>query len=41
MFRGISYTEEDPTINSYVELDYNTNRLFGTAYLAFWTSNID
>ncbi len=41
MFRGISYTDEDPTINSYVEVDYDTKSLFGTAYLAFWTSNID
>ncbi len=41
MFRGISYTNEDPTINSYVEVDYDTKSLFGTAYIAFWTSNID
>jgi uncharacterized protein (TIGR02001 family) len=41
MFRGISYTDEDPTVNSYVEIDYDTKSLFGTAYIAFWTSNID
>jgi uncharacterized protein (TIGR02001 family) len=41
MFRGISFTGEDPTINSYVELDYNTGSILGTAYAAFWTSNID
>jgi uncharacterized protein (TIGR02001 family) len=35
MFRGISDTGSDPTVNSYVELDYDI------AYLAFWTSNID
>ncbi len=35
MFRGISYTDEKPTINLYQELTY------GIAYLAFWTSNID
>ena len=35
IFRGISYTQEDPTVNSYIELSY------GQAYLAFWTSNID
>lgn len=35
MFRGISYTDEDPTVNIYNELSY------GIAYLAFWTSNID
>jgi uncharacterized protein (TIGR02001 family) len=40
MFRGISFTNEDPTINSYVELDYNTGSVLGTAYAAFWTSNI-
>lgn len=35
MFRGISYTDEKPTINLYQELTY------GIAYLAFWTSDID
>jgi uncharacterized protein (TIGR02001 family) len=35
MFRGISYTNEDPTINVYQELSW------GIAYIAFWTSNID
>src|SRR5262245_40212153 len=41
MFRGISFTGEDPTVNSYVELAYNTGGILGTAYAAFWTSNID
>src|SRR5262245_59197975 len=41
MFRGISYTQEDPTINSYVEFAYNTGSPLGSAYVAFWTSNID
>lgn len=35
MFRGISYTDQDPTVNVYQEVDY------GIAYLALWTSNID
>jgi uncharacterized protein (TIGR02001 family) len=35
MFRGISFTDEDPTVNAYIEMSY------GIAYLAFWTSNID
>lgn len=35
MFRGISYTSEDPTVNSYLEFTYN---IF---YLGLWTSNID
>lgn len=35
IFRGISYTGEDPTVNSYLELTW------GIAYLGFWTSNID
>lgn len=35
LFRGISYTGSDPTINSYLELTW------GIAYLGFWTSNID
>jgi uncharacterized protein (TIGR02001 family) len=35
MFRGISYTQNDPTINSYLEATW------GIAYLGFWTSNID
>lgn len=41
LFRGISFTQSDPTINSYLELNYDTGGLLGTAYLAFWTSNID
>jgi len=35
MFRGISYTDNDPTVNIYNEVSY------GIAYLAFWTSTID
>lgn len=35
VFRGISYTDEKPTVNIYGELNY------GIAYLALWTSNID
>ena len=35
MFRGISYSDENPTVNAYLELNY------GIAYLAFWTSNVD
>jgi uncharacterized protein (TIGR02001 family) len=35
LFRGISYTGSDPTINSYLEFTY------GIAYLGLWTSNID
>jgi uncharacterized protein (TIGR02001 family) len=35
MFRGLSFTENDPTVNSYLEFTY------GIAYLGFWTSNID
>ena len=35
LFRGISYTGSDPTVNSYVELTY------GIGYVGFWTSNID
>lgn len=35
LFRGISYTQNDPTVNSYLEFTYN---IF---YLGFWTSNID
>lgn len=35
MFRGISYTDEDPTVSLYTEVNY------GIAYVAFWTSNID
>jgi uncharacterized protein (TIGR02001 family) len=35
LFRGVSYTGSDPTVNTYSELDY------GIAYLAFWNSNID
>ncbi len=35
MFRGISYTDESPTVNLYTEVNY------GIAYIAFWTSNID
>ncbi len=34
MFRGISYTGEDPTVNSYLEFDYNTGGILGTAYAA-------
>lgn len=35
IFRGLSYTDERPTVNYYQELTY------GIAYLAAWTSNID
>jgi uncharacterized protein (TIGR02001 family) len=35
MFRGISFTDEKPTVNAYIEASY------GIAYLATWTSNID
>jgi len=35
LFRGFSLTQNDPTINSYLEFTY------GIAYLGFWTSNID
>jgi uncharacterized protein (TIGR02001 family) len=35
MFRGISFTEEDPAFQPYIEFTYN---IF---YLAFWGSNID
>lgn len=35
MFRGISYTQSDPTVNSYLEFTY------GIAYLGLWTSNVD
>lgn len=35
MFRGISYTGTDPTVNSYLEFTY------GIGYLGLWTSNID
>ena len=35
MFRGISYTSSDPTVNSYLEGTY------GIFYLGLWTSNID
>src|SRR5262245_5850077 len=41
LFRGISYTQGDPTVNTYEEIDYDTKSIFGTAYIAFWTSNID
>lgn len=41
MFRGISYTQSDPTVNSYLEFTYNTGGPLGTAYFALWTSNID
>jgi uncharacterized protein (TIGR02001 family) len=41
IFRGLSYTQEDPTVNSYLELTYNTGSILGSAYLGFWTSNID
>jgi uncharacterized protein (TIGR02001 family) len=40
MCRAISFTDEDPTINSYVELDYDTSSILGTAYIAFWTTNV-
>lgn len=35
IFRGISYTGNDATVNSYLEFTY------GIAYLGLWTSNID
>jgi uncharacterized protein (TIGR02001 family) len=35
MFRGISYTESNPTVNSYLEFTY------GIGYVGLWTSNID
>lgn len=35
IFRGISYTQSDPTVNSYLEGTY------GKFYLGLWTSNID
>lgn len=35
MFRGISYTQSEPTVNSYLEGTY------GMFYLGLWTSNID
>jgi uncharacterized protein (TIGR02001 family) len=35
IFRGISYTQSDPTVNSYLEGTY------GMFYLGLWTSNID
>ena len=35
IFRGVSYTGSDPTVNSYLELTY------GIGYAGFWTSNID
>ncbi len=35
LFRGISYTGSDPTVNSYLEGTY------GIFYLGLWTSNID
>lgn len=41
LFRGISYTQGDPTVNSYLEFTYDTSSILGTAYLAGWTSNID
>lgn len=41
LFRGISYTGNDPTINSYLEFTYDTGSVLGTAYFAGWTSNID
>ncbi len=41
MFRGLSYTDEDPTMNAYYEIDYDTKSIFGTAYIAGFTSNID
>ncbi len=34
LFRGISFTNNDPTVNSYLEMTY------GKFYLGFWTSNI-
>ncbi|MFA5951957.1 MAG: TorF family putative porin [Hyphomicrobium sp.] len=41
IFRGLSYTQNDPTVNSYLEFTYNTGGILGTAYLGFWTSNIN
>lgn len=35
IFRGLSYTNQDPTVNIYAELSY------GIVYAALWTSNID
>jgi uncharacterized protein (TIGR02001 family) len=35
LFRGISYTGSDPTVNSYLEFTY------GIGYVGLWTSNID
>jgi uncharacterized protein (TIGR02001 family) len=35
MFRGVSFTSSDPTVNSYLEFTY------GIGYVGFWTSNID
>jgi len=35
IFRGISFTQNDPTVNSYLEFTYKN------AYLAFFTTNID
>ena len=35
MFRGVSYTQSDPTINSYLEFTY------GIGYVGLWTSNIN
>lgn len=35
IFRGISYTDESPTVSLYTEASY------GIAYVALWTSNID
>jgi uncharacterized protein (TIGR02001 family) len=34
LFRGISYTQSDPTVNSYLEATY------GILYVGLWTSNI-
>jgi uncharacterized protein (TIGR02001 family) len=41
LFRGISYTGSDPTVNSYLEFTYDTSSILGSAYLGLWTSNID
>jgi uncharacterized protein (TIGR02001 family) len=35
MFRGVSFTQSDPSVNSYLEGTY------GLFYLGLWTSNID
>ena len=35
LFRGISFTGSDPTVNSYLEFTY------GIGYVGLWTSNID